>query len=73
MFKKFQDKGEIKKMKANERKCLTCSSIMRPKGAGDIAGGIYWKCKNKKCGRTVWVRKYPLTPPIPLVYQGQKK
>jgi hypothetical protein len=25
-------------------------------------GGISWKCRNKKCGRTVWERKPAAVP-----------
>ena len=62
----FSHKRGEKKMNANAKRCKYCGHEMRARGCGDVAGGLYWKCKNKKCGRTVW--KYnPVTPPEPLV------
>lgn len=48
------------------KKCAHCGSEMKPRGASDAAGGLSWKCRNKTCGRTVWIRKNPV-PPTPLV------
>jgi len=61
-------KREGEKMKPNSKRCVYCGREMRARGGGDSAGGCYWKCKNKKCGRTVWEWK-KVTPPTPLVYQ----
>jgi len=59
------DKRE-KKEKMQMKKCPFCGCEMKPKGASDCAGGLSFKCKNKKCGRRVWTRKQAL-PPIPIV------
>jgi ribosomal protein L37AE/L43A len=50
----------------NERKCPHCGSNMRARGASDVIGGSLWKCRNKKCGRTVGKRK-ELVIPEPVV------
>ena len=48
------------------KKCGHCGCEMRTRGASDAAGGLSWKCRNKKCGRTVWEHRIPKAP-IPLV------
>jgi len=65
----FQNKSggeKKKKMNTNARRCPHCGHEMRARGCGDAAGGVSWKCRNKKCGRTVWERRN-VTPPVPLV------
>ena len=63
-------KKEGEKMKSSSKRCAYCGNEMRARGGGDAAGGGYWKCKNKKCGRTSWEWK-KIAPPIPLVYTGK--
>jgi tRNA(Ile2) C34 agmatinyltransferase TiaS len=65
--KKRQDnnKEDKKKMKKNVRRCPHCGFAMRCRGASDSAGAISWKCRNKKCGRTVWERQ-EVKPPVPI-------
>ena len=36
------------------RKCPHCGSKMKPKGALNSSGAIRFKCRNKRCGRTVY-------------------
>ncbi len=61
--KDVKKKKEFKYMK----KCTNCNSEMKPRGAADTCGSRSWKCRNKKCGRTLWEKTYP-RPPVPLVY-----
>ena len=50
-------------MKKHQRQCMHCKNgIMSLRGAGNVSGGSYWKCKNKKCGRTHWKHPVPLPP-----------
>jgi tRNA(Ile2) C34 agmatinyltransferase TiaS len=48
------------------KKCPFCGGDMKAKGASDCCGGMSFKCRNKKCGRRVWIRK-PVTNPRPIV------
>jgi len=59
-------KREGKKMNVHAKRCPYCGYEMRARGCGDAAGGLSWKCKNKKCGRTVWKHSFP-APPEPVV------
>lgn len=64
------DQGRPDKKKSEENmektRCPHCSSgQLKPKGASDAAGGLSWKCRS--CGRRVWKRTPPKSPPIPLV------
>jgi hypothetical protein len=61
-----KEKEGKKKMKKNVRRCPHCGYAMRCRGGSDAAGGISWKCRSKRCGRTVWERK-EVKPPIPVV------
>lgn len=63
--KKEKREGEIK---MQQKKCPHCHSPLRYKGPKDGVGTIYWKCRNKKCGRTVELRREPPKTVIPLVY-----
>jgi len=54
--------------KMNVKKCPHCGNAMRYKGPKDSAGTMYWKCRNKTCGRTVSLRKDPPKPIVPLTY-----
>lgn len=65
-FDKNRGEKKKKKMNANARRCPHCSHEMRPRGCSDVNGSLSWKCKNKKCGRTVWKREKP-EPPEPVV------
>ena len=58
----IKEKKGKREMSANSRKCQYCGNEMRCRGASDSAGGVSWKCRNKKCGRTMWERKRPLAP-----------
>lgn len=60
------EKRKKRKENKNMKKCPYCSNEMKCRGASDVAGATSWKCRNKKCGRTSWVRKNP-SPPTPLV------
>lgn len=55
----FRDKS---KKVLDIKQCPYCGYKMKERGSGDACGGYYWKCKNKKCGRTVWEHKIPLAP-----------
>jgi len=61
-------KSRVKERNKDMKKCPYCNNVMRYKGSGDSSGWYYWKCKNKHCGRTVWVKKMPPKEVIPLVY-----
>jgi len=63
-----QRKKEREKEKV-EMKCPHCGNRMRFRGPGDSAGGIFWKCRSKKCGRTVWKRVDRPKEVIPVVYE----
>jgi len=63
------NKKKERKMKKHSRRCPHCGNEMRCRGASDSMGGISWKCRNKKCGRTIWERK-KVIPPIPIVPQS---
>lgn len=69
--KEYKRKSKDKKMSPHSKVCPFCGNEMRCRGASDAAGGISWKCRNKKCGRTTWERKVP-KPPIPLVPNNLK-
>lgn len=62
---KYVKKKREREMSPHSRKCPHCSGEMKCRGASDVSGGISWKCKSKKCGRTSWERRHP-RPPIPL-------
>lgn len=71
-FNKRSNRFDSKKRKKENpmaKKCPSCESEMRPRGASDCCGGLSWKCRNSKCGRTTWVFKLPITPPEPLTYE----
>jgi len=63
---KDKEGKEVKKRKKNVRRCPHCGSVLRCRGGSDAIGGVSWKCRNKKCGRTVWDRR-EVQAPIPLV------
>jgi len=54
------------------KKCDECSSEMKPRGASDASGSLSFKCKNTQCGRTSWVRRVLLKPPVPLTVRKTK-
>jgi hypothetical protein len=62
------ERQQVKKKREGymAKKCPFCNSEMRFRGPSDAAGATSWKCKNKRCGRTTWVRKNPV-PPEPIV------
>lgn len=69
-YKKRQDtqkKEGKKKDMSNVKRCPCCGHELRARGASDTSGSISWKCKNKKCGRTVWEKKILTVPPTPLI------
>ena len=51
---------------APKTRCPHCGSGMKPKGTIGCVGMTYWKCRNKKCGRTKYER-HVAKPPTPLV------
>ena len=60
------NRKDRKRENMNAKRCPHCGCEMKAKGAVGCAGHISYKCKNKKCGRRMWIYK-PLThPPIPL-------
>lgn len=68
--REYESKREKKEgdTKMQEKRCPHCGGILRYRGPKDGVGTVYWKCRNKKCGRTVSVRRDPPTEVIPLVY-----
>jgi hypothetical protein len=62
-YRKKKKEGDV-----NAKKCPHCGSNMKCKGPGDTAGAVYWKCKDKRCGRTLWVRKPAPKEIVPLTY-----
>lgn len=54
--------------KMPEKRCPDCHGLLRYRGPYDGVGTIYWKCRNKECGRTVKQRRDPPKQVIPLVY-----
>jgi hypothetical protein len=56
-----------KRSKAPARKCPFCGADMKAKGASDSSGSLSFKCRNKHCGKRVWVRSNGCPPLIPLV------
>ena len=68
--KRLKDrKKKERKMSPNSKRCPYCGNEMRCRGASDSMGSTSWKCKNKKCGRTIWERK-PVVAPEPVVPQS---
>lgn len=65
-----KEKEGAKKMKG--KRCQHCGCEMRARGASDGFGSVSWKCRNKACGRTLWIRKERVTPPVPLVYMEKR-
>ena len=61
--------SEMKKMP--EKKCPHCNSPLRFRGPKNCVGAMYWKCRNKKCGRTLTIKKDFIGPAIPLVYNNK--
>jgi tRNA(Ile2) C34 agmatinyltransferase TiaS len=57
-----EKKEKERKMNPNSKRCPHCGNEMRCRGASDSMGGISWKCRNKKCGRTIWERKQAVAP-----------
>jgi len=66
-YKNQGKEKEGKKLKKNMRRCPHCGNVMVCRGASDSIGSLSWKCKNRKCGRTIWERR-EVRPPIPVVY-----
>ncbi len=54
--------------KMNAKKCPHCGVCMKYKGPGNSAGAVYWKCRSKSCGRTLWFRQTNPKNVIPLTY-----
>lgn len=50
------------------KKCPYCGNRMKYRGPKDTLGTMFWKCRNKQCGRTVSVRKDPPKTVVPLCY-----
>lgn len=50
----------------NAKKCPHCGSVMKYKGPKGGVGTIYFKCRNKKCGRTLNFRRDPPKEVIPI-------
>ena len=67
---KNKRKKKERKMKASSKRCPHCSNEMRCRGASNSMGGISWKCRNNKCGRTIWQKKQIVVPPEPVVSQS---
>ncbi len=66
--KRYDTKKEGKKKDMSKvKRCPHCGAEMRDRGASDACGGISWKCKNKKCGRTIWHRTAIMKAPIPVI------
>lgn len=63
-YKKKESEGKMVK------KCPYCGNAMKYKGPKDCVGTIYWKCRSKKCGRTVNMRKEVVKPVIPVTWTG---
>lgn len=57
-------KKKERKMKASSKRCPHCGNEMRCRGASDSMGGTSWKCRNKKCGRTIWERRQAVAPGV---------
>jgi len=55
-------KKKERKMSPNSKRCPHCGNEMCARGASDVMGGTSWKCRNKKCGRTIWERKQFVVP-----------
>lgn len=63
---RFQKKEvERREKHIGAKRCPHCGHCMRARGASNSVGCLSWKCRNKKCGRTVW-KKIDPTPPTPL-------
>lgn len=69
-YKKRPDRRKRKEgdKDMNIKKCPHCGTNMKYKGPGDSAGAVYWKCRSKQCGRTLWVRKPAPKEVVPLTY-----
>jgi hypothetical protein len=59
------EKKERVKMKMT---CPKCKGNMKFRGPKDTVGTVYWKCRNKSCGRTVNIKKEPPKTVTPLCY-----
>lgn len=59
-------KPKKKREYAMVKKCAHCGSPMKPRGSVGVVGALSWKCRNKKCGRTIKEFK-KVKPPEPLV------
>jgi tRNA(Ile2) C34 agmatinyltransferase TiaS len=68
-----KDYREKKKDRADDKRCPHCNGKMKSKGPKDVNGTVYWKCRNKKCGRTVDFRKAPPKEVIPLTFVDRIK
>ena len=60
--RKGEEQGKKKEKHMGAKKCPFCGYYMRCRGASGSAGEASWKCRNKKCGRTVWKRSEPKAP-----------
>ena len=67
-FKKSNFKKEKTEVKKPEKHCPFCNKFMKFRGPKNSTGTIYWKCRNKKCGRTINLRVDPPLEIVPLVY-----
>jgi len=67
-----QNKEKEGAKKMTGKKCQHCGGEMRAKGAADGVGSVSWKCRGKKCGRTIWIKHELTTPPIPLTYTDKR-
>lgn len=69
MYYKKEKKDVREEKKMTGKKCPHCGGRMRNRGVFDIVGGISWKCRNKKCGKVLRIKKGKFVPPIPLTYE----
>lgn len=70
---KFQVEKKESETKKMEKKCPHCGGPLRFRGPKDCVGAMYWKCRDKKCGRTVTLKKDFVGPAIPLVYVSRQR
>ena len=68
-YDRNRKKKKEKKMKANSKRCPYCGKEMRCRGSLGCAGATSWKCKNKRCGRTMYEKKRAM-PPEQLIIQS---